>query len=96
MFSYNIGGVPVLKVVPFDDIKSDTLYLSSDQSCVLSQDRDTDIYTVFDLTTAKMRMFDASCSYELKENHPSCAVLFPSDSVKVSIRLEIMGGDNAN
>lgn len=93
MFEFNIGGVPVLKMVPFDDIKSETLYLSSDQSCVLCQDRDTDIYTVFDLTDNKMRLFDSSCSYELKENHPSCAVLFPSETVEITMRLNIMGGN---
>lgn len=92
MFTFNIGGVPALKMIPMDAIQSDTFYLSSDQSAVITQDRDTDIYIVFDLTSGKMCLYDPSCTYELRENHPSCSMLFPSETVEISLRLEIMGG----
>lgn len=96
MFSYNIGGVPALKMIRLSDTDSDKFYLSSDQSVIVFRDSANGSTVLYDLVRQNIEVYDEGCTYELTENHPSCSMLFPSEVVKVSMRFEIMGGDNAN
>lgn len=91
MFSYNIGGVPALKMVPLDEIDHETPYLSSDQESIVVKDNDGSI-VVFGLKDSAFNVYAWNDSSSLLENNPGCAMFYPSESVKVSIRLEIMGG----
>lgn len=96
MFSYNIGGVPALKMVHLSDTDPDKFYLSSDQSVIVFRDSANGSTILYDLVRQNIEVYDEGCTYELTENHPSCSMLFPSEVVKVSMCFEIMGGDNAN
>ena len=95
MFSYTIVGVPALKMVHLSDIDINKFYLSKDQSVIVFLDSDGS-RILYDLVRQRIEVYDEGCTYELTENHPSCSMLYPSEVVKVSMRFEIMGGDNAN
>lgn len=94
MFQVNFSA-PALKMVPFEDIDNETLYLSSDQSAVLFKDGDGE-FVVYDLDSRQVRVYHWDCAIELKENHPSCVAVYPAEVVKVSMAFEIVGGGNAN
>lgn len=95
MFSYNIGGVPALKMAPLGEIDYETPYLSSDQESVIVKDADGGM-VVFGLKDSSFNIYEWNDSSRLVENNPGCAMVYPSESVKVVIRLEIMGGGDAN
>ena len=92
MFTFNIGGTPALSMLALSDIDVDTLYLSSDQKAVIMQDSREGGHIVFDLVSNDIQIYDCNEQSEIIENHPALAVLFPSETVKVAMRLEIMGG----
>lgn len=91
MFTYNIGGVPALKMIPLDELDSNICYLSSDHSTIVCKDDDGS-YAVFGLVSKDFQIYDWNGGGDLQENNPSCSVFFPSEAVKVSMRFEIMGG----
>lgn len=92
MFTFNIGGTLALSMLALSDIDSDTLYLSSDKKAVIMQDSRDENYIVFDLRCTDIQVYDNHEQSEIIENHPALAVLFPPETVKVAMRLEIMGG----
>lgn len=91
MFTFNIGGVPALKMIPLDELDSDTCYLSGDQSTVVCKDSDGN-FAVFTLDPKGFELYQWNDSDSLLDNNPSCSIFFPSETVKISLRLEIMGG----
>lgn len=91
MFTSNIGGVPALKMVPLHELDTEVAYLSGDQSTVVIKDANG-AFSVFDLENNSFQIYDWNDTSTLLDDHPSCAMFFPSESVKVAIRLEIMGG----
>lgn len=92
MFNVNIGGTPALSMVALTDIDSDTLYLSSDQKSVVMKDSREGGHIVYDLKAKDVLIFTCHEESEIIENYPGLAVVFPSESVVISMSLEIMGG----
>ena len=95
LFTHNIGGVPALKMVPLEEIGYKTAYLSSDQESVIVKDAEGGM-VVFGLKDSSFNIYEWNESSRLLENNPCCAMFYPSEVVKVSMRFEIMGGDNAS
>ena len=96
LFTHKIGGVPALNLIPLNSIQECKFYLSSGQSAIAYRDRDVDIIMIYKLGEGKIEVYQYDDQYELKENNPDCAMFFPHEVVNVSMRFEIMGGDNAN
>lgn len=92
MFNVNIGGTPSLSMVALEDIDRNTLYLASDKKSVIMQDDRENGHVVFDLNTNEITVYSYNDTSEITENHPGLAVVFPSESVSVSLSMEIMGG----
>lgn len=92
LFTYNIGGLPTLNLIPLEHIEDGKFYLSSGQTAIAYRDRGTDTVTLYQLQSGKIDLYDSSCMYELKEDNPDCAMFFPAETVKIAMRLEIMGG----
>lgn len=94
MFKVVFDGVPALKMIPFEDIDGETLYLSSDQSTVMLKDGDGE-FVVFDLDSRQVVVYRWDCRVELLENHPSCATFYPAETVKVSMAIQVVGVKDA-
>lgn len=93
MFTVNTNGVPALKMVPLSDIYSNKFYLSSDHSAVVFRDGN-EATVIYDLNEHNIMVYGDDCgNFEITENHPSCAILFPSDVVKVSMVFNIQGAE---
>ena len=91
MFKVTVSGTTVLPLLALEDIDRNTLYLASDQKSVVMQDDRGNGHVVFDLNTHEITIyFSDSC--EITENHPGLAVVFPSETVSISLSLEIRGG----
>lgn len=92
MFKVTVGGTPALSLLALEDIDRNTLYLASDQKSVVMQDDREGGHVVFDLITPEIALYSYLDTSEITENHPGLAVVFPSETVIISLSLEIMGG----
>ena len=92
MFKVTVGGTPALSLLALEDIDRNTLYLASDQKSVVMQDDREGGHVVFDLITHEIALYSYLDTSEITENHPGLAVVFPSETVIISLSLEIMGG----
>ena len=91
MFKVTVSGPTVLPLLALEDIDRNTLYLASDQKSVVMQDDRGNGHVVFDLNTHEITIY-FSDSFEITENHPGLAVVFPSETGSISRALEIRGG----
>ena len=92
MFKVTICGTPALSLLALEDIDRNTLYLASDQKSVIMQDDSENGRVVFDLITHEIALYGYRDTSEIVENYPGLAVVFPSETVIISLSLEIMGG----
>lgn len=92
MFKITVGGTPALSMLALEDIDRNTLYLASDQNSVIMQDDREGGHLVFDLITNEIALYSYRDTSEITETYPGLAVVFPSETVVISLSLEIMGG----
>lgn len=92
MFKITVGGTPALSMLALEDIDRNTLYLASDQNSVIMQDDREVGHVVFDLITKEVALYSYRDTGEIVETYPGLAVVFPSETVIISLSLEIMGG----
>ena len=92
MFSFNIGGVPALKMIPLADIDSNKFYLSSDQQLVIMFNATvSDSYIVYNLDKGYVEVFGDD-SAEVISEYPALAMVYPDHMVSISLNLAINGG----
>lgn len=94
MFKVVFDGVPALKMIPFEDIDHETLYLSSDQCHVMVQNVEGD-FVIFDLDSHQISVYHWDNSDTLLENHPACVAFYPAETVKVSMAIQVVGVKDA-
>lgn len=94
MFTFNIGGVPALKMLALGDLDSETCYLSGDHRLVVAKDGDGN-HAVYDLQDSTFQIYGWNDTDDMISNHESCNAFFPAEVVKVAIRIEIMGAGDA-
>ena len=92
MFKVTVGGTPALSLLALEDIDRNTLYLASDQKSIVMQDDRENGRVVFDLITHEITLYSYRDTSEIVETYPGLAVVFPSETVIISLSLEIMGG----
>lgn len=95
MFTFNIGGVPALKMIPIDQIERNTFYLTADQRCVVCREPRDDSYIVFDLKEEDITVFCEGGISDLLDNYSGASMVFPAGTVEISLNLAINGGRDA-
>lgn len=96
MFTFNIGGVPALKMLSIDSIDRSTYYLTADQKCVVFREQRDDSYIVFDLKEGDITVYCDGDLSDLLDNWAGAAMVFPAGTVSISLNLAINGGGDAN
>lgn len=96
MFTFNIGGVPSLKMIPIEAIDRNKFYLTADQKCVVTREPRDDSYIVFDLKEGDITVFCDGDLGDLIDNYSGAALVFPDGVVSISLNLAINGGSDAN
>ena len=95
MFNVQFSDVPSTKMLTLTDLDYDTCYLSGDHQIVVVKDGEGNL-AVFYLQESNFQIYNWNDCDELVANHESCNAFYPTEVIKVSLSLRIVGGSDAN